>query len=266
MKTFRISLRRSLSVMAALTPALAAYAQPVGAPAALVDDLVSANHVLAKEKVVDGYGHVSVRSPTNPQRFYMSRSLAPALVTANDIMEFDLEGNAVDGRGRLAYQERFIHSEVYKANPTVNAVVHSHSPAVIPFGVTNIPLRAVQHTAAFLGSDGVPVFDIAKKFGDTNLFVDNIAKGKELAQVLGPAAVGLMRGHGNVVVGRDLPAVVARSIYTEWNARTLLVTLPLGAPITALSPGEVAAHAQEKARGNENREWHLWKAEAAKTR
>jgi HCOMODA/2-hydroxy-3-carboxy-muconic semialdehyde decarboxylase len=181
-------------------------------------------------------------------------------------MEYDLDGNAIDARGRLSYQERFIHSEVYKANPGVNAVVHSHSPAVIPFGVTNVPLRAVQHTAAFLGSDGVPVFDIAKKFGDTNLFVDNTAKGKELAQVLGTAAVGLMRGHGDVVVGRDIPAVVARSIYTEWNARTLLVTIPLGVPIVSLAPGEVQAHAKEKAGSSENREWNLWKTEAAKAR
>jgi ribulose-5-phosphate 4-epimerase/fuculose-1-phosphate aldolase len=266
LKIFHASLRRAIWTWVPLLTSAVASAQPVGAPPALIDDLVAANHVLAREKVVDGYGHVSVRSPINPQRFYLSRSLAPALVTANDIMEFDLEGNAIDGRGRLAYQERFIHSEIYKSSPSVNAVVHSHSPAVIPFGVTNLPLRAVQHTAAFLGAEGVPVFDIAKKFGDTNLFVDNIEKGKELALVLGASAVGLMRGHGNVVVGRDIPAVVARSIYTEWNARTLLVTIPLGASIVPLSPGEVQAHAREKARSSENREWHLWKAEAAKSR
>ncbi len=257
-------LRLAATTAALLAAASASAQQPVGAPVALIEDLVAANHVLARENVVDAYGHISVRSPANPQHFYMSRALAPSRVTAEDIMEFDGDGNPVDAQGRHPYLERFIHAEVYKANPAVNAVVHSHSPGVIPFGVTDLKLRAVQHTASFLGADGPPVFDIAQKFGATNLLVNDAAKGKALADVLGAHSVALMRGHGDVVVGPNIPTVVSRAIYTEKNARTLLATIPLGRPITYLSPDEVAIRSREKS--TETRDWDLWKAEATGTR
>jgi ribulose-5-phosphate 4-epimerase/fuculose-1-phosphate aldolase len=231
------------------------------APAALIDDLVAANHVLYMEGVLDGYGHISVRSPTNPQHFLMSRSLAPALVTAADIMEFDLEGTPVDPRGRLVYQERFIHSEIYKANPRVNAVIHSHSPSVIPFGVTKVKLRPIQHTASFLDR-GPPVFDIAKQFGVTNLMVTNNAQGRALAETLGDSAVVLMRGHGDAVVGPNIPTVVSRAIYTESDAKALIQATTLGGPIAYISHDE-SAFRENAPQGPEQRAWDLWKAKAA---
>jgi ribulose-5-phosphate 4-epimerase/fuculose-1-phosphate aldolase len=249
--------------------ALALVAAPVAAqegtpiaPQALIDDLVAANHVLYNEGVLDGYGHVSVRSPTNPQHFLMSRSLAPALVTAADIMEFDLDGKPIDPRGRLAYQERFIHSEIYKADPKVNAVVHSHSPSVIPFSVSKVKLRPIQHTASFL-DQGAPVFDIAKKFGVTNLMVTNNAQGKALAEVLGGNAVALLRGHGDVVVGPDIPTVVSRAIYTECDAKALIQATILGGPIAYVTHAESQFRNQPVPVGGEQRAWDLWKAKAA---
>jgi ribulose-5-phosphate 4-epimerase/fuculose-1-phosphate aldolase len=248
--------------------AVALYAAPVVAqqvpapiaPAALIDDLVAANRVLYQEGVLDGYGHVSVRSPTNPQHFLLSRSLAPALVTTADIMEFDLDGAPIDQRGRGIYQERFIHGQVYKANPKVNAVVHSHSPSVIPFSVTSIKLLPVQHTASFLDT-GPPVFDIAEKFGVTDLMVTSNEQGKALADALGASAVALMRGHGDVVVGPDIPTVVARAIYTEVDAKALIQATILGGPITFVSHEE-SAFRDSKPPGTETRAWDLWKAKA----
>jgi ribulose-5-phosphate 4-epimerase/fuculose-1-phosphate aldolase len=247
----------AIAVALQASPAAAQQASPT-APAALIDDLVAANRVLYQEGVLDGYGHVSVRSPGNPQHFLLSRSLAPALVTAADIMEFDLDGAAIDQRGRGIYQERFIHAAVYKANPKVNAVVHSHSPSVIPFSVTAVRLRPIQHTASFLDL-GPPVFDIAEKFGVTDLMVTNIEQGEALAEVLGGSAVALMRGHGDVVVGPDIPTVVARAIYTEVNAKALIQASILGGPIAYVSHEE-SAFRDSKPPGTETRAWDLWKA------
>ncbi|HEX7785703.1 MAG TPA: class II aldolase/adducin family protein, partial [Methylomirabilota bacterium] len=170
----------------------------------LIEDLVAANHILVDQGVLDGYGHVSARHDRDPDRFLMSRSRAPELVTAADIMEYDLDGEAVDARGRGSYLERFIHSEIYRARPDVRAVVHDHSPSVIPFGVTSATLRPLYHMSAFL-SGGVPVFDIrAATGGDTDMLVRTPALGRALARTLGPRPVALMRGHGAVVVGPSL--------------------------------------------------------------
>ncbi|MDB5410503.1 MAG: putative Class aldolase/adducin-like protein [Rhodospirillales bacterium] len=257
-----------LSLALGVVVAMALYAAPVLAqqqapiaPEKLIDDLVAANHVLYQESVLDGYGHISVRSPTNPQHFLMSRSLAPALVTAADIMEFDLEGAPIDPRGRLVYQERFIHSEIYKADPKVNSVVHSHSPSVIPFSVTKVKLRPIQHTASFL-DQGAPVFDIAKKFGVTNLMVTDNAQGKALAEVLGGNAVALLRAHGDVVVGPDIPTVVSRAVYTEVNAKALIQATTLGGPIAYVSHAESEFRNKPTPPGAEQRAWDLWKAKA----
>ncbi len=133
---------------------------------ALIDDLVAANRILVDQGVLDGYGHVSVRRPADPQRYLMSRSIAPELVTATDVMEYDLDSNPVDARGRATYLERFIHGEVYRARPDVKAIVHDHSPSVIPFGVSTVPLRPLYHMSAFLGG-GVPVFDIKTASGQS---------------------------------------------------------------------------------------------------
>ena len=124
-----------------------------------LDDLVAANRILYDQGAVDGFGHVSARHEEDVRRFLLARSMAPGLVTADDIMEFDLDGNALDPRGRTLYTERFIHSEIYKAHPEIKAIVHSHSPSIIPFGVTSVPLRPIYHMSSFLGA-GVPIFEI----------------------------------------------------------------------------------------------------------
>ena len=203
-----VSIRLALGVALALTllsgPAPTSAQTPAtpvaGVDAALLEDIVVGSRVLADFGVLDGFGHVSARHPTNPNHFLMSRSLAPALVTADDIMEFDLDGNPVDARGRTVFLERFIHSEIYKARPDIMSVVHTHSAGVIPFSVTKVPLRAMFHNPSFLAV-GVPVWDIRKDFGETDMLVSNPALGKSLAQTLGNKPVVLMRGHGDVPVG-----------------------------------------------------------------
>src|SRR2546425_4034152 len=188
---------------AAVTPTVAsAQSAPASAGPAdgkLVEDLVAANRILVDQGVLDAYGHVSVRHDRDPSRYLMSRSLAPELVTAADVMEYDLESVPVEPRGRSLYLERFIHGAIYKLRPDVLAVVHHHSPSVIPFGVTTAPLRPLYHMSAFLG-DGVPVFDIKTAAGEsTDMLIRNPALGRALAQTLAAKPVALMRGHGAVV-------------------------------------------------------------------
>ncbi len=227
----------------------------------LVDDLVAANRILADQGVVDGYGHVSVRHPADPQRYLMSRSIAPELVTAADVMEYDLDSTAVDPRGRTSYLERFIHGEIYRARPDVKAVVHNHSPSVIPFGVSTVPLRPLYHMSAFLVG-GVPVFDIKRAAGGaTDMLVRTPALGRALAQTLGERPVALMRGHGAVVVGDSLPRAVFRSVYTEMNARLQAQAMALGGPVTYLDDEE-ARRAEASVGGTTVRPWELWKKKA----
>ena len=228
---------------------------------ALIDDLVAANRILADQGVLDGFGHVSVRHPTDPQRYLMSRSIAPALVTAADIMEYDLDSNPVDARGRATYLERFIHGEVYRARPDVTAVVHDHSPSVIPFGVSTAPLRPLYHMSAFLGG-GVPVFDIKTASGEsTDMLVRNPALGTSLAQTLGGRPVALMRGHGAVVVGASLSLAVFRAVYTEMNARLQAQAMALGGSVTYLDDEE-ARRAEASVGGGVARPWELWRRKA----
>jgi len=228
---------------------------------ALIDDLVAANRILVDQGVLDGYGHVSVRRPTDPQRYLMSRSIAPELVTAADVMEYDLDSNPVDARGRATYLERFIHGEVYRVRPDVQAIVHDHSPSVIPFGVSTAPLRPLYHMSAFLGG-GVPVFDIKTASGQsTDMLVRTAALGKSLAQTLGTRPVALMRGHGAVVVGASLPLVVFRAVYTEMNARLQAQALALGGPVTYLDDEE-ARRAEASVGGTVTRPWELWRRKA----
>jgi HCOMODA/2-hydroxy-3-carboxy-muconic semialdehyde decarboxylase len=246
---------------------IAASAQSVTDLKALINDLVAANRILYRQGVVDGFGHVSARHPARPDRFLLSAAKAPGRVTAEDIMEFDLDGKPIDARDRPTYSERFIHSEVYKARPDVNAVIHSHSPTVIPFSVTQVPLRAVHNTASFLAS-GVPVFEMRKAAGMTNNLVDDAARGKALAETLGDRPVALLRGHGNVVVGPDLRRTVSRAIYTEVNARMLLQAVTLGGPITYIDPEEnkqIEARRGTRVTGHSvDRTWQMWLEEASR--
>jgi ribulose-5-phosphate 4-epimerase/fuculose-1-phosphate aldolase len=231
-----------------------------GAEKPLIDDLVIANHILAEQGVLDAFGHVSVRDPGDPQRFLMSRSLAPALVKAEDVMAYDLDGNAVDPKGRTSFLERFIHSEIYRARPDVKAIVHSHAPAVIAFGTTQTPLRPITLVAAFL-PPRVPVFEIRQAAGMTNMLVSNPQLGHELAQTLGANSVVLMRGHGMVVVGPSLPLAVYRAVYTMVDARLETDAISLGGPVTFLDPQE-AENANKTLDTIHLRAWELWKREA----
>ena len=226
---------------------------------ALLDDLAAASRILAAQAVLDAFGHVSMRHPTAPDRFIMSRSLAPALVRPNDIMEFSLDGEPCDRQGRGVFLERFIHGEIYRGRSDVQSVVHSHSPAVIPFGLVGVPMRAMYHNAAFL-AEGVPVFDIADAFGPTDMLIGNPQKGRALAAALGDKAVVLMRGHGSVAVGPSVQAAVFRAIMTETNAKlqTQATFLSHGGLVAALSPEE-GRLADEINLRVISRPWELWK-------
>ena len=228
----------------------------------LIDDLVVANHILVNEGVLDGFGHISVRDDKNPERFLIARSMAPALVMAEDILACDLEGNVLDTQGRRTYVERFIHSEIYRARPDVMSVVHSHSPAVIPFGVTSARLRPICHMSGFLGAV-TPVFEIRHSAGEsTDLLVRNQALGRALADVLGGSAVALMRGHGSVTVGFSIQQAVFRAIYTESSARLQAQAMALG-EVNFLTDAEAAA---TSAMNDEHldRPWQMWKRKVAK--
>jgi ribulose-5-phosphate 4-epimerase/fuculose-1-phosphate aldolase len=248
---------------------LAAQTLPTSAgpvSADVIEDLVAASRILADQGVLDAFGHVSIRHPSNPNRYLMSRSQAPALMTADDVIEYDLDSNPITANGRPSFGERFIHGAVYKARPDVNSVVHSHSPAVIPFGVSQVPLRALFTNAGFLAS-GVPVFEIRKYGGMTNLLVHNLDLGNALAETLGDKPVALMRGHGNVVVGRNVQVAVYRAIYTEINARLQLQAIGLGGAITYLEKEEGEKidslnndpNHPSGATGGILRPWGLWK-------
>lgn len=221
---------------------------------ALIEDLVAASRILARHGVLDAWGHVSMRHPNDLQRYLLSRARAPALVRAEDIMEFDIDSNPIDQRGRRMFLERFIHGEAYRARPDVNAVVHSHSPTVIPFSVTDEPLRAVSHIASFLAG-GCPCFEIREVGLTQGLLVTNSKQGAALAKVLGNRPVALMRGHGNIVVASDIPRAVHRALYTEVNARQLAVALSFRRPIRYVEPDE----AQDPARLVDS--WEVWKHE-----
>jgi ribulose-5-phosphate 4-epimerase/fuculose-1-phosphate aldolase len=255
-------------VLLAGAAAALTYAQSAGARTkasadpALVDDLVAANRILYQQGIVDGFGHVSARHSTDPGCFLLSRSLAPGLVTADDIMEFDLDANALDPRGRTLYVERFIHSEIYKAYPEVRAVVHSHSPAIIPFGATAAPLQPIYHMSSFLGA-GVPVFEIREAAGAaSDMLIRSPELGAALAQKVGRSAVVLMRGHGNVVVGASVPQVVFRAIYTEVNAKLQAEASRLGQGQVNFLTSEEAASATDTNSRALGRAWELWKQQA----
>ena len=257
--------RRTLLASLTMIPLLVSEAFAEAGLDALINDLVAANRILYRQGVVDGFGHVSARHPTNKDRYLMSASLAPGRVTKDDIMEFDLDSRPIDQRDRSIYSERFIHSEIYKARPDVHAILHSHSPTVIPFGASNVPLRPVVNTAGFLSPD-VPVFEMRRFAGSRSLLVTDAKLGKALADTLGNRTVALMRGHGNVVVGPNIRRMVSRAIYTEVNARLQLQALALGGQIIYLDETEARAGEENRdksTRGHStDRTWQMWVEEA----
>jgi HCOMODA/2-hydroxy-3-carboxy-muconic semialdehyde decarboxylase len=248
----------------ATTPTAPASAAPAsGGPVdpALIEDLVAANRILAAQGIFDAFGHVSVRHPRDPNRFLLARSVAPELVTAEDIIEYDLDAVPVNLNGRSQYSERFIHAAIYRQRPDVNAIVHNHSRNVIPFGVSTVPIQPVFHNAAFIGT-GLPVFDIGARFGATDMLVETAERGAALAETLGDRPAVLMRGHGVAVVGQNLKFAVGRSIYLEANAGIQLQAIGLGGKVTYLSPDEATLVVETGENGGYERPWELWKRHA----
>jgi HCOMODA/2-hydroxy-3-carboxy-muconic semialdehyde decarboxylase len=242
------------AVLLALATQVLSQRPPASAPKALIDELVLANHILANEEVVDGYGHVSVRSPSNPNHYFLARAGAPVLVNATAITEYDLESNPVTDTSVTGYTERFIHGEIYKARPDVMAVVHCHCPEVIPFANTSVPLQPMHHMGNFIGA-GVPVFEIRTAGGETDMLIRTPALGRALAQTLGDKSAVLMRGHGAAIVASSLHVVVARAYYLNLNARLQLQAVQLGGKVTYLDSEE-----SKKAATDYERSWDSWKS------
>jgi HCOMODA/2-hydroxy-3-carboxy-muconic semialdehyde decarboxylase len=226
-----------------------------------IEDLVYGNRILYNEGVLDAFGHISVRDPQDPTHFYMSRGIAPSQVTAKDILKYDMQCNAVDAPPNTGYGERFIHCGVFRARPDVNVVIHAHSLPLIPFGLTKTPLRPLFLMAGWMGTDGVPVFDIRDVAPDTNIMVTNNMFGDALAKVLGKSNIVLMRGHGETVVGTSVQEAVVHAYYAVVNAQLQADSMKLGGNITYLSPGEAANSAKSVGIG---RPWDMFKARVGK--
>ena len=228
-----------------------------------LEELVTANRILAREGVVDAFGHVSIRHPERPDRYILSQSRAPDLVNVADLMEYTLEGDPIDQQGRTMYSERPIHGGIYESRNDVMAVVHNHSPTVVPFSVTETPLRPMFHLAALIGPE-VPVWDIRDNFQDTSLLVTTMEQGRDLASCLGGRRVSLMRGHGCVVAGKSIREVVMASVYLQVNAGLLLESLRLG-EVKYLSPGEIELMSTGLMRPNsQERAWEYWSNRAGR--
>ncbi len=224
-------------------------------------ELVLANRILSREGVVDAFGHASIRHPDDPEKFFLSRSLAPELVCAGDLMVYDLDGAPIDQQDRAVYAERFIHAGIYETRRDVNAVIHNHAYTVVPFTVTDAPLRPISHTSGIIGEVS-PVWDIADNFGDTDMLVVNMDQARDLAKTLGGGTTALMRGHGCVVAGGTIREAVMTAVYLLVNARLLLDALRLGTP-KYLSPGEVALSTERHRKPlGMNRAWDYWVSRA----
>jgi len=256
--------RELMAASAGISISLPAFAQAQTSSApdelALKADLAAANHFLAEQEVVAGYGHVSVRSPSNPNNYFMSRAIAPALATPSDILTYDLDSNPINAPDAELFNERFIHGEIYRARPDVKAVVHTHAIALIPFSVLGIQMRPVWHMASFVGY-GVPLFEIrgAREPGDNSMLIHTPALGKALASALGDHPAVLMRGHGAAVVGVSLGQVVSRAVYLQKNAIIQTQAMALGQNINYLD----AAEARSMADTVYERDWEIWKRQIA---
>ena len=230
-------------------------------------DLVVANKILSRKGILDAFGHASIRHPANPDRFIMARShLASALVTEDDLVEYDFDANALTKPGVHSHSERYIHAEIYRARVDVGAVIHSHSPNVVPFGVVaDVRLQPVYHMAGFLTA-GTPVFEIREVAGrGSNMLVDDPKRGKALVATLGDKPIVLMRGHGNTVVAGNIRQATFRAIYTEIAAQLQLQAMVIagGKPVNYLTPEEGDAIGGRSTGGGTNRAWALWESEIA---
>jgi ribulose-5-phosphate 4-epimerase/fuculose-1-phosphate aldolase len=239
--------------------------KPTAIPGEAADDLALANHILAHQNVVDGFGHVSMRHPDRPERYLLARNMAPERVAPDDVLELSLDSEILTPGQHRSFLERFIHGEIYAARPDVMGIVHSHSHSVVPLGVTTAaPLRSVCHMGGFLGV-ATPVFEIRDVRGDeTDLLISDPHLGKALASRLGNSAAVLMRGHGVTVVGTSLRQAVFRAVYTEINARIQLQAMAIG-PVNYLTEAEGRAAAATND-GQMGRAWDLWREQAQRAR
>lgn len=230
----------------------------------LIDDLVTANHILLHHGIVDSFGHVSARHPFLPDRFLMARRIAPGLVRREHIREWGMDGELIDADGTPGFLERYIHSAIFASRPDAGAVIHSHSPGIVSFGVVkDQPLRALCHTGAFLG-EGAPVFEMRDVAGpDTNLMITDQKLGECLASSMGDSKVVLMRGHGSTVVGSNVQDAVFTAIYSEVAAGIQSAAMALG-EVNYLSPGEISTINGAGSAGSAivvERTWDFWKSE-----
>jgi ribulose-5-phosphate 4-epimerase/fuculose-1-phosphate aldolase len=223
-----------------------------------ISELVIANRVIAHLKLVDSFGHITIRNPENPERFFMSRSRAPGLVTQEDILEFNLDSSPTDLRGFNPYKERFIHGALYRARPDVISVCHNHAHELLPLAITKTSMRPALHSASVIGHN-VPVWEIRDEFGDTDLLVTSNEMGDSLARAVGQGKAALMRGHGSVITGKSLRDAVFTTFYLRLNAEVLIKAMSTGKEITYLSPGEIdksgELHSQPL---SQERAWEDW--------
>lgn len=229
-----------------------------GVSMSIIEDLVIASRICVEHGVIDAYGHVSARNPENLNTYFISRDLAPELITQADILELDMESKPIKPDSPRSYNERFIHSEIYKARPDVHSIVHNHSPTVVPFSCTNCELRPIFHMAAFIGL-GIPNWDIREAELGTDMLVRNSMHGKSLADKLGSHPAALMRGHGSVVVGEKIQIAVGRTIYLEQNAKMQYQAMTMfGKPaeVIYMDDDEVSANVKWQ---EYYRSWDLWK-------
>lgn len=228
-------------------------------------DIVIANRILAHEEVVDAFGHISIRDPANPEQYLLSRARAPELIEADDIVTFAQTGEGIDIGDRRPYSERMIHGAIYEARPDVNVVIHNHSYEVIPFAVTDVPMRPVTHTCAPIGAD-IPVWDMRDKFGETNHLVVTMEQGRDLAGTLGDRSIALMKRHGCVVAGATVQEAVMKAIYLQVNARLQLQSMQIGTP-DYLTDVEIAACTDmQQSPISLDRAWEAWCRRAEKAR
>ena len=225
--------------------------------ASALRDLVAANRILAHERIVDGYGHVSARAVEHPERFFLARAMAPGLVKATDLIEYDLDGDSVHGAGRDGYVERFLHAAIYRTRPDVGAIVHCHTPSLIPFADSSVPLRPMYHMSAFLAL-GAPIFEIRDVAPASEMLVSDARIGRALADTLGDAAVLLMRGHGAVIVGGSIRIAVSRSIYLDLNAKMQAEAIALERRGRVPRGGDMRADSVDP----DDRNWAFWKQQA----
>jgi HCOMODA/2-hydroxy-3-carboxy-muconic semialdehyde decarboxylase len=224
-----------------------------------LQDLVIASRVCAEAGVIDAYGHVSARSESDPNHYFMSRAIAPELITEADLVEYDLDSKPVHAEAPAGYNERYIHGEIYKLRPDVMSIVHNHSHSVVPFSCTSCQLRPIFHMSAFIGL-GIPNWDIREAQKGTDMLVRNAMLGRSLAEKLGKAPAALMRGHGSVVVGEKIQVAVGRTVYLDHNAKmqfqAMMMTGGREDAVVYMDDAEVAANVawQEYVRS-----WDLWK-------